>query len=121
MPTAGDLRDWLFGGPRLPDWADRARIRAGQEFFADWTLPVCTALFCASLPTGYAGADGVQVLALTSDLASSDMRRRIAETAQMLMDIMDPGPRSPGTLEPAIIGNFNSRLWSYIHFAFSHE
>ena len=112
---AGDLRDWLFGGPPLPDWADRARIRAGQEFFADWTLPVCTALFCASLPTGYAGADGVQVLALTSDLASSDMRRRIAETAQMLMDIMDPGPRSPGTLEPGGQGHLTVRGVRLLH------
>lgn len=110
-----DLGDWLFGGPPLPDWADDAAIRAGQQFFDCWALPISTALFCASLPTGYAGAKGVQVLALTSDLAGGDMRRRVAETAQMLVDVMDPGPLSPATLEPGGQGHLTVRGVRLLH------
>ena len=115
LSTDDELGSWMFGGPPLPDWADEVRIRAGQEFFECWTLPICTALFCASLPTGYAGAKGVQVLALTSDLASGDMGRRVAETAQMLVDIMDPGPRSPATLEPGGQGHLTVRGVRLLH------
>jgi len=115
LSTDDELGSWMFGGPPLPDWADEAKLRAGQEFFECWTLPICTALFCASLPTGYAGAKGVQVLALTSDLASGDMGRRVAETAQMLVDIMDPGPRSPATLEPGGQGHLTVRGVRLLH------
>jgi ER-bound oxygenase mpaB/B'/Rubber oxygenase, catalytic domain len=115
LSTDDELGAWMFGGPPLPDWADEAKLRAGQDFFECWTLPICTALFCASLPTGYAGAKGVQVLALTSDLASGDMRRRVAETAQMLVDIMDPGPRSPATLEPGGQGHLTVRGVRLLH------
>jgi len=109
------LRDWLCGGPPLPDWVDRARIRAGQEFFCEWALPICTSLFCASLPTGYAASNGVQVLALTSDLATGDMRRRIAETAQMLIDVMDLGTHSPEALEPGGQGHVTARGVRLLH------
>ena len=115
LSTDDELGSWMFGGPPLPDWADEAKLRAGQEFFECWTLPICTALFCASLPTGYAGAKGVQVLGLTSDLASGDMGRRVAETAQMLVDIMDPGPRSPATLEPGGQGHLTVRGVRLLH------
>ena len=109
------LRDWLCGGPPLPDWVDRARVQAGQEFFCEWALPICTSLFCASLPTGYAAANGVQVLALTSDLATGDMRRRIAETAQMLIDVMDLGTHSPAALEPGGQGHVTARGVRLLH------
>jgi hypothetical protein len=109
------LRDWLCGGPPLPDWVDRARVQAGQEFFCEWALPICTALFCASLPTSYAAANGVQVLALTSDLATGDMRRRIAETAQMLIDVMDLGTHSPDALEPSGQGHVTARGVRLLH------
>jgi hypothetical protein len=114
------VRDWLCGGPPLPDWADRARIQAGQEFFCEWALPICTSLFCASLPTGYAAANGVQVLALTSDLATGDMRRRIAETAQMLIDVMDLGTTSPDALEPGGQGHVTARGVRLLHAVVRH-
>jgi len=114
------LRDWLFGGPPLPEWSDRARIQAGQEFFCEWALPICTSLFCASLPTGYAAAKGVQVLALTSDLATGDMRRRIGETAQMLVDVMDLGTSSPAALEPGGQGYVTARGVRLLHAVVRH-
>jgi hypothetical protein len=53
------------------------------------------ALFCGALPASYAAAQGVQVLHLTSRLAT-DPHRRIIETSQMLMDVMAPGGLEPG-------------------------
>ncbi|HET6951412.1 MAG TPA: oxygenase MpaB family protein [Acidimicrobiales bacterium] len=111
------LHDWLFAGPDAPDWFDAERVRAGQDFFADWALPICTLLFCAALPQAYAAADGVQVLALTSDLATGDLRRRIAETGQMLVDVMDLGGERPEVLRPGGQGYLTLRGVRLLHAA----
>jgi hypothetical protein len=67
-------------------------MAAGQRFFDDYDLAICTALFTASLPSAYAGAQGVVVLARVSQLAEpGTVARRIAETGQMLLDITQPG------------------------------
>src|SRR5262245_15657081 len=47
-------------------------------------------LFCYGLPSCYAAAKGVQVLALTTRLFSNPTRR-VIETAQMVVDVMAPG------------------------------
>ncbi|MGH9213797.1 MAG: oxygenase MpaB family protein [Acidimicrobiales bacterium] len=96
----GLVRDWLFEGPPLPEWADRKLIERGQDFFGDWPLPIAAALFCVALPGAYAAADGSRVLTMTSDLATKDLSRRAVETGQMLFDVMDLGGRSPAPLEP---------------------
>jgi hypothetical protein len=111
----GALRAWMVDGPPLPGWADLERVRAGQEFFACWALPICSLLYCAALPCAYAAADGVQVLALTSDLATGDLTRRIAETAQMVVDVMDLGPGSPDTLGPGGQGYVTVRGVRLLH------
>src|SRR5690242_11353860 len=82
----GPVRDYLAATAELPPWADRERIRRGAEVFAEHG-PLCVlALFHASLPTCYSCADGVQVLAMTARLAT-DVTRRIAETAQFVLDV----------------------------------
>jgi ER-bound oxygenase mpaB/B'/Rubber oxygenase, catalytic domain len=111
----GALRAWMVEGPELPAWADPERVRAGQEFFACWALPICSLLYCASLPCAYAAADGVQVLALTSDLATNDLTRRIAETGQMVVDVMDLGTGSPDTLRPGGQGYVTVRGVRLLH------
>lgn len=88
--------DWLQEAPGLPEWAQPQLIAAAQDAFGQRGLHIATALFCASLPTAYAGADGVQVLALASDLAAdSHVARRIAETGQFLVDVLAPGGEKP--------------------------
>lgn len=114
-PTDETVREWLLGGPNLPGWADRDLVAAGQAFFCDWPLAITTALFCVSLPGAYAAADGAQVLALTSDLATNSITRRVAETGQMLMDVMDLGRESPSSLEPGGQGYLTVRGVRLLH------
>jgi hypothetical protein len=82
--------DYLDDTPALPVWADPERMRLGEEFFGRWGLYVPLVLICSSLPECYGAAKGVQVLHLTARLAS-DTRRRVVETAQMVLDVMAPG------------------------------
>ncbi|MGH9037370.1 MAG: hypothetical protein ACRD0O_16555, partial [Acidimicrobiia bacterium] len=84
------LAAYLDDEPPLPSWVDAAQLKRGEEVFCQWGPLVGASLFCAALPEAYAGAKGVQVLHLTSRLAT-DPRRRIYETAQMLIDAMAPG------------------------------
>jgi hypothetical protein len=75
--------------PDLPEWADRAKLWAGQAFFRAHGLEIGAALFSASLPMSYTAERGAQVLTSTADLADPlKARRRLAETGQMLLDTM---------------------------------
>jgi mpaB/rubber oxygenase-like protein len=82
--------------------ADQELIGLGQQTFANYGLYQSAALFCASLPMAYATVDGARVLASVSDLATANLTRRVAETGQMLVDVM--GLRSPHSLEPGSPG-----------------
>ena len=91
------LDEWVRQGPDLPSWHDQGLIAAGQRFFDDWDLEICAALFTASLPSAYAGRQGVGVLARVSQLADpGTVARRIGETGQMLLDITQPGALERG-------------------------
>src|ERR1039458_9425806 len=74
----------------LPPWADSARIAAGEDLFWRFGPRVVLTLICYSLPFCYLGRNGVPVLALTNRL-SSNPTRRIVETAQMVVDVMQKG------------------------------
>jgi len=73
-----------------PDWVDPERVAAGQERFARWGSHVFTGLYAAALPSAYACWRGVQVLGLTARL-ETDSKRRLNETAQFHLDVMEPG------------------------------
>jgi len=79
----------------LPGDVDRGRIERAEEFFQVWGLQISMCLFCASLPSAYAAADGVKVLFETARL-QTDARRRVFESGQFLMDVMKPGGLAPG-------------------------
>src|SRR5260370_13491289 len=86
-----------------PAWnADPKLIELGQKAFADNGLYQAAALFFASLPMAYATVDGAKVLARVSDLATANLTRRVAETGQMLLDVM--GMRGPHSLDPGAPG-----------------
>ena len=74
----------------LPEWADPAKIKRGQELFETWGLKISMCLFCASLPSAYAAAKGVQVLHLTAQLETKP-HRRVMETGQFLMNVLTVG------------------------------
>jgi hypothetical protein len=65
-------------------------LEAGERFFANFGPELCLILGCYSLPASYAAAKGVAVLHETAFL-SRQPNRRIAETGQMIIDVMSPG------------------------------
>lgn len=86
-----------------PRWQpDPALIERGQRVFADYGLYQASALFFASLPMAYATLDGAAVLARVSDLATQNLVRRVAETGQMLLDVM--GLHGGHSLDPGTPG-----------------
>jgi mpaB/rubber oxygenase-like protein len=78
-----------------PPWLDRTLLAAGQERFARWGSHVFTALYAAALPSAYACCRGVQVLGLTARLVT-DTKRRLNETAQFHLDVMEPNGLTEG-------------------------
>jgi hypothetical protein len=90
-----EIEEYLHADPPLPDWVDEGSLRRGEEFFLQWGLLIGMLHYYASLPSAYAMARGVPVLHLTARLAS-DTRRRIHETAQMIIHAMTPGGLAVG-------------------------
>jgi hypothetical protein len=89
------LEAFLDQEPDPPAWVDPALVAAGQECFARWGSHVFTALYAAALPSAYACWRGVQVLGLTARL-ETDTKRRLNETAQFHLDVMDRGGLDAG-------------------------
>ncbi|MBV8928759.1 MAG: DUF2236 domain-containing protein [Mycobacteriaceae bacterium] len=85
-----ELKTYLTETLALPDWADMAKIKRGQELFETWGVHIAVCHFCASLPSSYAAAKGVKVLYLTARF-DTDARRRVMETGQFLMDALTVG------------------------------
>jgi hypothetical protein len=84
------VRRYLEQSSELPAWADPAIINAGEDVFWRFGPRIILVLCCYSLPFCYLGRNGVPVLALTNRL-SSNPKRRIVETAQMVVDCMQAG------------------------------
>ncbi len=84
------LRDYFATADKLPDWADPRLLEAAEELFWRFGPKFVLILTCYSLPFCYLGQNGVPVLALTTRL-SSNPTRRIVETAQMMIDVMQAG------------------------------
>ena len=107
----GDILHFWTSDP-LPRWADRERIKRGQQLFESYGPLIVIILFCSSLPRAYLAAKGVQVLNLTAFL-SQDPRRRVIETAQMLVDALTPG----GLQQPGAFGISSARKVRVMHAA----
>jgi hypothetical protein len=88
-----EIGAYLASADGLPEWADAAKLRAGADFFSEWGLEIGLGLFCFSLPAGYARI--AHVLDLTARM-ETDARRRIFETAQMVLDVTTPGGLDAG-------------------------
>jgi hypothetical protein len=96
------VRDYFERPVALPPWADVETLRRGQRFFSTFGIHIASALYCASLPMSYTSGRGSQVLTHTMAMVS-DTRRRLAQTGEMLLDVMgandaaDALPFGPGT------------------------
>jgi ER-bound oxygenase mpaB/B'/Rubber oxygenase, catalytic domain len=84
------VRDYLAQTYPLPDWADPQLIEAGERVFWLYGPQMVVNLHCYGLPFCYVGQNGVHVLALTTRLLSNPTRR-VLETGQMLVDVMQTG------------------------------
>ena len=85
-----EIQAYLLETLPLPEWADADRIKRGQQLFETWGIQIAICLFCASLPSSYAAANGVKALYLTARL-DTDARRRVMETGQFLIDVLTVG------------------------------
>jgi hypothetical protein len=74
----------------LPASVDLDMIKAGEDVFWRFGPELILILTCYGLPFCYLGRNGVPVLALTCRLMSNP-RRRVLETAQMVVDVMQAG------------------------------
>ena len=93
------LRSLAWEPPDLPGWAhDHDLIERGQAVFHERGLEMGAALVFAALPMAYAAVHGAEALSRVSDFATHHLTRRVAETGQMLIDVM--GTSDSDCLEP---------------------
>ncbi|HWL85594.1 MAG TPA: oxygenase MpaB family protein [Polyangiaceae bacterium] len=69
-------------------------VEAGQRLFELYGPEVLLILGCYGLPAAYAAANGVQVIHRARRL-EDDAKRRLCETAQMVINVMRPGGLTP--------------------------
>jgi ER-bound oxygenase mpaB/B'/Rubber oxygenase, catalytic domain len=97
--SSAALDEFIAADHPLPAWASGPdadeRIARGQDLFAMYGLPMGSALYCASLPEGYAAPRIARTLVATASL-TGNVRRRIAETSQFILDTMEHGGLARG-------------------------
>jgi hypothetical protein len=89
-------------------------LDAGQSVFAEHGPEIILILGCYSLPAAYATANGAQVLR-QSDYLTKQPDRRLIETAQVLVDVMQTGGLGPGG-----IGQHSAEKTRIMHAAIRH-
>lgn len=85
----------------LPAWADRERIRRGQEAFRLRTIPAVLVMLCKSLVEGYAAPSMAKILNLSGELQHHPFHRLMG-TLQLLQDVGSPGSFDPDGVGPAV-------------------
>ena len=93
-PWPPQLAEYLRASEQLPSWADAALIRTGENVFLRYGLTSFGILACASLPECYVLRDVAAVLGTTQRL-DAHARRRIFETAMMVLAVMAEGGLAP--------------------------
>lgn len=93
--------DYFEQTKSLPDWADPSLIRQAEEVFSLYGPEIFMLLNVKSLPLCYTCAKGAKVLFETGRLVEHNgkidpLARRLMETAQMIMNVMQPGGLSAG-------------------------
>ncbi|WP_187414522.1 oxygenase MpaB family protein [Nonomuraea sp. PA05] len=103
-PPASEIFEAIEFVRELPEWGDdRELLARGQAVFADYGLYQSAALFFACLPMAYVEVSSAKVLAGVSNLATHSLTRRVAETGQMLVDVM--GLKATDSLQPGRPGH----------------
>ncbi|MEM7194498.1 MAG: oxygenase MpaB family protein [Pseudomonadota bacterium] len=115
------VRRYFSDTERMPDWADRSKLKIASQVFSEYGPEIVLVLFCKSLPLSYSCWRGAEVLLRTGRLTRKDqaelkrLNRRIMETAQFVINVMQP--RSFGRSGKAIRTTQKIRL---IHGSIRH-
>ncbi len=88
------LRSYFEETAGLPSFANQDTLSHSQDVFARYGLPMTLSLFCLVLPEGYAAPRPALALSFTKTMYDHT-RRRLAETAQFLLDVVSPGAFGP--------------------------
>lgn len=89
------LRQYFDESSVLPSWADSGLIDRGHDLLGRYQGHITSTLLCASLPTCYSCGNGAQVLDRSTRLTAG-VFRRLMETAQFVVDVLDTGGLGPG-------------------------
>jgi hypothetical protein len=92
LPDAA--RDYLEATATPPDWIDWAIMEQARQFFIDNDVHISTALSFASMPACYVVPHIAKLLSATHSLAYP--ARRMAETGQFTVYLMQPGAFEAG-------------------------
>lgn len=85
-----NIENWLRATDKLPDHADSDRLERAAQIYIEHGVTISLILVTASFIECYAAAKGVRVMTTTYRLGQNPYRR-VAETAQFLMTVMQPG------------------------------
>ncbi len=92
-----EVADYFKKTSALPSWADQAKIKIGQDVFAQFGPEICLLLMFKSLPEAYACKKGAEVLYQTGRMTEGPdgslerFKRRLMETSQFVVNICTPG------------------------------
>ncbi|MEW1654292.1 MULTISPECIES: oxygenase MpaB family protein [unclassified Streptomyces] len=82
------LQQYFEESAVLPSWADRAQMERGHELLGRYQPLITAILLCGSLPLCYTCGNGAEVL-VRSQRLTSGVYRRLAETSQFVVDVLD--------------------------------
>ncbi|MBX7551643.1 DUF2236 domain-containing protein [Streptomyces sp. tea 10] len=89
------LQEYFTRSAVLPEWADTRLTARGQGLLGRYQGHITTTLLCGSLPLCYSCGDGAQVL-YSSTRLTQGVFRRLMETAQFVVDVLETGGLGPG-------------------------
>jgi len=115
-----NVKEYFEMGETLPDWSDPILLQHAESFYIEHGGIIALILCAKSLPECYACANGVQVLYRTGRLSEHNgsldaFTRRVAETAQFIVNTM-----SPGGLSERGLGIRSAQKVRLIHAAVRH-
>ncbi|MER8101388.1 oxygenase MpaB family protein [Kitasatospora sp. NPDC094016] len=93
LPPA--LQQYFAESADLPPWADRARMERGHQLLGRYQPLIAAVLLCGSLPFDYSCGNGAEVL-VRSQRLTSGVYRRLMETSQFVVDVLDDDGLGPG-------------------------
>ncbi len=90
-----ELLTFIHTKKETPDWFDAEKMALGQRFYRKYASEVMMLLGAMSLPYCYAASPGNKAIYLTGKMRKKT-GKRLLETAQYVIQLMEPGCFEPG-------------------------